>query len=33
MNTIYKDYLGSQFVLLSGLARRRVESNAPLLGA
>ena len=32
MNTIYKDYLGPQFVLLSGLARRRVESNAPLLG-
>ena len=32
MNTIYNDYLGSQFVLLSGLARRRVESNAPLLG-
>ena len=31
MNTIYKDYLCPQFVLLSGLARRRVETNTPLL--
>ena len=32
MNTIYKDYLGPGFSLLSGLARHRVAANAPLLG-
>lgn len=32
MKTIYKDYLGPQFVLLSAFARHRVAADAPLLG-
>ena len=31
MKTIYKDYLGPGFSLLSGLARHRVGATAPLL--